>query len=226
MTDEEICERKFSSVEEEVVCRLEKFVHYLAGKNVGPQLEYDDLVGELMLELAKGLKAYPDLPVEQLMAVLRKMMDNRISELKYKFYLTSRKDALYTISLSIEVGATDIKDVRPYSKEVAEGHPVEELIQEQGSDPADIYESKERVMAVRSQLSPSAKRVFDAIVKGNQQLAKLVWLSAIRSGYIFKSRAAKMRSWHVADALQMDEREVKRALKEIKTVYREVANGS
>jgi len=215
-------EDKFSDIEEWHT-EMVKFVHYLAGRNPGLAVEYDDIVGELMLELVKGVQAYPHLPREQLKAVLRRMMDNRISELKYRYHITHRKQALFDISLSLDVSIHDAKRIGCSVGDGDGAIPMEEIIAG-GDDPAEIYDSKERVMGVRNQLSPISKSVFDSLISGNNMLAMLVWLSSIRASAVFGSRAVKVRSWHIADALHMDEKEVKIALKDIKRAYREVMN--
>ena len=220
MTETQEC--KFSNVEEWHT-EMIKFVHYLAGRNPGLAVEYDDIVGELMLELVKGVQSYPELPHEQLKAVLRRMMDNRISELKYRFHVTHRKQALFDISLSLDISIRDAKKLGAGHCEGEGAIPVEELIAG-GDDPAEIFESKERVRAVRKQLSPISKSVFDSLILGNSMLAQVVWLSSMRASVVFGSRAVKVRPWHIADALHMDEKEVKIALKDIKRAYQEVIN--
>ncbi len=218
---------KFSSVEEWYV-ELERFIHYLAGRNGGLAVEYDDIVGELMVELVKGVQAYPDLPHDQLKAVLKRMFDNRISELKYRYHITHRKHALFNISLDIEVSVNTNHNVLGkgvlHNSPDPDSVPLSEIITG-GDDPAAIYASKERVLEVRNMLSSSAKRVFDSLIRGNNMLAMIIWLSSVRSSYVFGSRSVKIRPWHIADALGMDEKEVKIALRDIKKVYKEVYNG-
>lgn len=221
---------KFSSVESTVddwVVEMEKFVHFLAGRNIGMAVEYDDMVQELMLELVKGVQAYPNLPHDQLAAVLRRMMDNRVSELRYRYHVTHRKYAEYDISLSIEVSTRDVKKLTGFSKQsdAESAVPMEELISG-GEDPARVYDSKERVLSIRSELTPIAKKVFDSLISGNNMLAMIVWLSAMRSSVVSGHRTVRVRPWHIADALHMDEKEVKEALKEIKRVYRRGHNGN
>ena len=73
---------------------IARFVVYLAGLNGNPEvigMEFDDLVSELNLEIVKCDKAYQNLPTEQYKAVMRKVCDFRISELKYRYYKTRRR---------------------------------------------------------------------------------------------------------------------------------------
>ena len=61
-----VMQPKFSMVEDEqnqTYVRLVKFVYWLAGNNTNPDnvlMDFDEIVGELLLELAKGLKVYGD----------------------------------------------------------------------------------------------------------------------------------------------------------------------
>ena len=77
---------------EEVYEALERFVHHLALQkaNGAVLMDRDELTGELFEEMVKGYNHYGHLPKGQLLAVIRKMMDNRIAELTYKYYLTHR----------------------------------------------------------------------------------------------------------------------------------------
>src|SRR3990167_8635608 len=74
----------------EVYDDLVKFVKWLASSNHDDSnimMDYDEIVGELMLELVKGVAHYKHLERKKLLAVIKRMMDNRISELRYKYYL-------------------------------------------------------------------------------------------------------------------------------------------
>jgi hypothetical protein len=218
---------KFSVLEDDsVYVELEKFVRYLAGRNANPNntmMEYDEIVGELMLEMVKGIRAYPDLPMNQLKAVIRRMMDNRIGELRYRFYTTHRSAENKMISLSILVNVND-EDQLSYNTPTGIQHPVEELIEDEGADPSTLLDSKERVQETRENLSLTALRVFDAVIYGNNMLAKILLLSSMRASYVFGSRTTVMKPWHIADALHLSLEEVKGAIKEIKYVYAEVCN--
>ena len=105
--------------EQEVYVELEKFVHFLASKNANPNnvmMEYDEIVSELMLEMVKGLRAYKDLPKGQLKAVIRRMMDNRVSELRYRFYVTHRVAENTSISIDLEVSVSNVDSLNHNSR--------------------------------------------------------------------------------------------------------------
>ena len=217
MDDELILEQpKFSMVDDErgeqTYVRLVKFAYWLAGNNQNQHcvlLSYDEIVGELLLELAKGLRHYEDLPDDELDAVIRRMMDNRISELKYKFYKTHRKieisDSSY-VSLEDYIDYQTLKSDRP--------------------DAEDIADSKHRVQVTREELSPIAKRVFDALIFGNKRLNAELKLSNKRANSVYKNHKVHVRPHHVADALLISEKQVIESYNEIREVYQEVCRGS
>lgn len=194
------------SREEKVYDELIKFVHWLAKQNEdlqNPMMWADEIVGELLIELAKGLDHYAELPEDELLKVLRKMMDNRISELKYKYYITHRKG---------HVGSVSTQD-----------SAVAETVESDGASPEEVVLSRERVKAVREKLSPIARDVLDVVLQWDDRLAQVMELSIIRAKFVYKKTSkVKVRPHNVADALFMDDKQVKHAFREIKAVYREV----
>ena len=215
--DELILEQpKFSMVDDErgeqTYVRLVKFAYWLAGNNQNQHsvmLNFDEIVGELLLELAKGLQHYEDLPDDELDAVIRRMMDNRISELKYRFYKTHRK---------VELEANEFwswDDCSEWENSV-EGSP----------DAEDIALSKQRVKDTRDKLSPISKSVFDALIFGNKRLNVELKLSNKRANSVYKNHKVRVRPHHVADALLISEKQVIKSYNEIREVYQEVCRGS
>lgn len=203
---------KFSISErgEQTYVRLIKFAYWLAGNNANRNnvmMTFDEIVGELLLELAKGVKFYEDLPDEELDAVIRRMMDNRISELKYRYYKTHRKDEL---SLTMSWDEHD-----EWLRTVGDGVDID-----------DIVSSKHRVKATRAKLSDTAKRVFDALIFGNKRLNDLLKLSNMRAKAVYKNHKMRVRPYHVADALMLSETDVVDSYKEIRVAYQEVCRGS
>lgn len=215
--DELILEQpKFSMVDDErgeqTYVRLVKFAYWLAGNNQNQHsvmLNFDEIVGELLLELAKGLQHYEDLPDDELDAVIRRMMDNRISELKYRFYKTHRKVELE----DNEFWSWD--DCSEWENSV-EGSP----------DAEDIALSKQRVKDTRDKLSPISKSVFDALIFGNKRLNVELKLSNKRANSVYKNHKVRVRPHHVADALLISEKQVIKSYNEIREVYQEVCRGS
>jgi hypothetical protein len=203
-TSSEMPNSKFSKVEQ-VYEDLERFAHWLAHNNEDVDnimMSHDEIFSELMVELVKGVQKYESLPDGQIRAVVRRMMDNRISELRYRFYKTHRVAAKLTISIDVHISA-----------KISSGSP------------EALKDSFERVTATRDLLSNKSQQVFDAVIYGNDMLSTLVWLSGVRASAVGIGGTVKMRPWHVADAINLSEREVRLAYREIKHAYREVING-
>jgi len=232
MNTSKMPDSKFSAVEEpdemEVYEELEKFIWYLAYQNQDPNnvmMEVEEIVGELMLELAKGLKFYNGLPSGQMQAVLRKMMDNRVSELKFRYYVSGRRIPLsLTVSLDLEVGETGDGQIVMFGVG-GDDNLLHEFVPAEFSSPEEIYESMENVVRVRQGLSEVAQLVFDAVVFGNEQLTDVMYLSALRAAAVFKNKTIRLKSRHIADALLLDDRAVRKAFREIRLAYAEVCNG-
>jgi len=189
---------KFSTIEDEMM----GFAQYLAARNAGEVvlMEQDELVGEMCEEIVKGLRYYADkdLTDDQLKAVLRKMMDNRIAELRYRHYVTHR---------AALIGAASLCDDDA------------EFITSDDITPDQAYASMEYVDGVRAALSDTAAKVFDALVHGtSEKLGVLVWLSCVRANTVHANSKAVLKYWHVAQALDMDERTVRDAFNEIRAV--------
>ena len=207
---------KFSDVEgkdQQVYDELYKFVTWLAWGSQDPDnvmLEYDELVSELLEELSKGLKAYGYLPVGQLKAVIRKMMDNRIFELRYRYTKTHRVLGRMSVSLDISYGEED-------------SDALYELVSSDDS-PEVVSESWDRILDTRNSLSERATKVFDAIVFGNDRLIMSLSVSSARAKTVYKNPKIRIKSHHLADALCMSERQVRSAMREISKVYQGVCN--
>lgn len=209
MVDKDVCDF--------VMEELGKLVYYLASRyDSGDQvlMEKDEIVGELYYELAKGMEYYKHLDKKDLLAVLKTMLSNRISELKYKYFVTHRKEGTYAISIDILVQSID--------DGVSDAH---NLIKDPSQDVEGVLISKDIVMEVRDQLQPVTQIIFDAIVYGHDRLSWMVWLSAVRAAFVYKTGGtAKMHPWHIADALCIPVDQVKDSMAEIKEVVHEVYN--
>ena len=206
---------KSSSVEDDEVVykKLEKFVYYLAWSNNTPgnvMMEAEEISAELFLELAKGLKYYKGYPQGRKLAAIRRMLDNRVSELKYRYFGTHRKAA--KLSISIE---TD---------ESCEMYGDSEL------DPERKAIANDRVLEVRSKLvTEAAKKIFDTIILGTDastpRFEDVMLLNSQRATMAFKNPTLTIKTSHIADALFMTTCQVRTAMDEIKKAYDEVYNG-
>lgn len=210
-------ERKFSIVEDEsdtiMVEELTLFAWHLSWRfdnPNNPMMGADEIHGELLEEVAKGLKAYATLPFAQKKLVIKRMMDNRIAELRHKYYATHRKASKFT--LSIETYEED--------SEFEEGGLGTE---EATAEP--LLESSERVAATRARLSPGSRKIFDSVLYDNTgRLASVLLLAMVRATAIMKTPGVNLKPWHVADAIGEPESKVRKAFVEIKRVYKEVCN--
>lgn len=199
--------------DEKIVEAVWKFVHWLASRSAIPTvplMDYDELVGELLEEVAKGIKAYPGKPLEELLAILRKMCDNRLYELRHKYLHTHRREAANAFGLEI------IDPDQSMGKTTVGKLPDEQVIYTH-----DLVLSGLRVCETRRRLERGYVRdVFDAIVYGDHNLGEQVSLSGARAAAVFKSGGSvRIKPWHVAEALALPEDVVKEAFKIIKEIY-------
>jgi hypothetical protein len=219
---------EFSIVEEDdekvlkALYRLIVKISYDAGDPNNIMMDADELFGELLEEVAKGLKAYKNLPHEQKLAVIRRMMDNRVSELRYRYYKTHRKQ--HNTDLSIEAHQFDGDDNDRYELE-GDISVTDVLSHASADNPVDLVASAERVEMTRILLSPKAKKVFDCLIStNNPRLSSLLYLQAMRSTAVGTAKNLAIKPHMIADALMMDVSEVSKCFNEIKTAYRRVCN--
>jgi hypothetical protein len=212
----EIFEDKFSMLEQ-----LDKFVWHLAWRYDNPEnvmMSADEIASELKEELVKGIKAYGDRPANELLAILKRMLDNRIAELTHRFYGTYRKEDKRLLRLDAAVSPND----EGYDRDLAEGVMV---LRDNCDDPQDICESRERVQRTFDGLSPIAKQVLSAVLYENDDLDTTMKLAMLRAESRFSSPHIDIKPRHVASALGLPEKVVKNAFEEISKAYMEVING-
>jgi len=208
---------------DEIVVELQDFIYYLAHKHTSEDtimLDFDELVGELSLELVKGFNYYKakDMTDGQMLAVIRRILDNRIGELIYKHFKTHRLAGNNYLPLSEFDEMSDSESALKFnvSQMYIQAHI------DAAPTPEALVESSQRVDALYAELSPTAASVLDAILQGNDLLALNVQLSIDRAANIFKSATTNLQPWHVSDSLGMDESEVRAAFKEIRMKYAKV----
>jgi len=179
---------------------LKKFVRYLAksnGNSNNVMMAADELEGELWVEVAKGLNVYGELPHNELLAVLRRMIDNRLAELKYRHYITHRAAENNMVDID---GLWDEPD---------------------SSSPEDVVASLEKVRRVRDSLSPMAKQVFDAIVVGDERIMWQCQLAGMRRAYVYANGGTVTINSHIISvALAIDGDKAKACMREIKKAWR------
>jgi hypothetical protein len=206
MTQDEFS-AKFNTVYGDLV----KFIFWMAHKiadDDNVMLGFDDVVSELNEEMVKGVWHYNDVPYKQLLIILRQMLSNRVSELRYRHHVTHRKGFKITISIECET---------------EDGEDLSDIIPSHEGNPEALMLSNERVNEVRVLLSPGAKSVFDVLIDGDERMSWLTWLSCVRANARGKGFAnAKIQPWIVGDVTGMSVKEVKSAFDEISRVYAKI----
>lgn len=205
------------ATDEGIVDLLRRFVYYLANEasrgHTTPLMSPDEIIGELMYEIAKGIKVYRDKPLDELLLLLKRMCDNRVSELRYRYYVTHRKAATASYTISVCFLDRDTCD----DHEFVGGY--------QDYSFGEILASRWRVDETRRRLSQSAKQVFDAVVYGNTNIGDQIYLSGMRSSQVFKNGGSvRLKLRHVAEGLCMDLVDVRQCFGEIRRVYGEVCS--
>lgn len=187
--------------------QLEKFIYLLAWENEGKDvlMEFEEIVGELNIELVKGYQHYEHLPVEELKTVLMTMLRNRISELRYRFYVTHRVEGAKSVQLGV----------------------LDEVISQPTVSPERSVEFHEAWSRMRSMLSDEALRVLDALIGtiggvDSQRMELAIRLSSLRSRH--NTAQVKLRPFHIAQALLMPETIVRNHLRDIEEAYNACAN--
>lgn len=135
---------------EEVFKRLEGLVVYLAKMFENPDhvmLSMDDIISELHEEITKGINYYSGkYDVDNMVGIIKRMCYNRISELKYRYYITYRKHDNTAVSIEMEFGME-------YEPKTDEGNP------------ECLLDSSLRVNDTKLKLqSDEAKLIFDTII--------------------------------------------------------------
>lgn len=178
-----------------------RFVRYLASCNSDDNnvmMQANEIEGELWVEFVKAIRRYSHLPYEQLLAVIRRMMDNRVAELRYRHYVTHRKK---------ENGIRDVDDLveEPYS----------------GVCPEDAAISSERIAQIQRRLSATAREVFIAVIYGDERVTDQCRLAGWRRAFVYKGGGhVRLTPNILANALAKEIDEIRESLAEIEMVVR------
>lgn len=186
----------------ELYSELEDFMHWLAWGNVDENkamMNHDDIFGELQVEFVKSLNVYGDLPQDEFIKVTKRMFDNRISELKYKYYQTHRGIPGTFVSLhDLFHGGFD------------GGFNLEKYAQ-----------SRDFVSKVRNELSDETLEIFDMIIFGDDRLGELLRLCGMRASHVYTSRGTiRIKTWHIADVMMISVGEARKHLSHIEEIVR------
>jgi len=193
---------------------LTGFVYYMANRfQSDDYMNFDDIVGELNLEIVKGYQYYSGkiLDLERFKACLRQMIAFRIAELRHKQFGTHRIHARMNISIELELigdeGDTDFTETIP---DINCGQPEE------------LCESAELVEEVKRRLSPIAQRVMDMVCSGDKRLTTLIFVATMRACGSKPNSHSKIRPWQIAQVLNISERDARKAFVEIRKALESV----
>jgi len=189
---------KFSAIEnDELFQELQGLVNWFAYHGSNPEnvmLSFDDVRQELMIELMKGLRYYEDKPLPEKRKLVKTMMDRRVKELHYRYYVTHR---------GLGNSAVQLDDI--------------EFVAETVATDADSHEFIE---TLSEKLSLESKKVLEVIIKPSSAMAATLSLSALRYKQLNKVRNRKpwylIQPWHVAEVLGMDIRKCRLCFNEIR----------
>jgi len=159
--------------------KLDLYIHWLASRNATahPLMDREELRNDLLYEVIKGWKYYEEaqLPNGQLLAVIRKMLDNRISELKYKYFITGRK---------VEVKSECYDDMEF------------EL-----SDDDSLAESREKVEHFLTLLTEAEFDVVRAILRDDDRIRQQIRVRTARKSFVYKKTIMRINFALVAEAM-------------------------
>lgn len=177
--------------------RLEGLVIYLAKLNENPDhamLTADDIISELHEEIQKGINFYTGkYKVDDMVGIIKRMCYNRISELKYRYYITYRKQEKNILSIEMEM--TLELDT-----------PTDE------GNPEYLSDSSARVNGTLDKLeSPEAKLIFQKII--NDKDFHIASTDSVHN---------HMTVEDIAAAVGLDIRSAAIGIREIKKAYAEV----
>lgn len=205
---------------EQVISTLDGLIHWLAYTNADDNtglMDADELVSELYEEIAKGIKHYSHLPEAELLRVLKRMMDHRISELKYKYYMTHRGE--------VSGGKLGYLVDDPFADEGETEGSIYNVCVMPSTKPDDnpelMLQGKQFLASFCEGLSDTAKAIVDSIVNGNRLVTLYVSMSGLRASYVYENGGTiTIQPWHVARALDLDVAEAEAGFQEIQEALR------
>lgn len=214
---------------DELFAELVNFIHWLAIKQQNSQtvmMDKDELIGELYVEFVVGVQRYGNKPKNECMAILRRMFDNRIAELKAKYHYTHRAAELDLNTIPLQQLDRDAPD---NIDEIVTNVNVEyyQSVTEDHASLEEIVEVESTIRAMYLRLSENASRVFQVLMgdSDNPMILSHLLLSSMRANAVYDNGGTiRLRTWQIADALFMLPSDVQEAMEEIKQVYNEVTN--
>ncbi|MFA5035643.1 MAG: hypothetical protein WC479_00500 [Candidatus Izemoplasmatales bacterium] len=192
---------KLTSIDQQYVTDvmkgLEGLVVYLANlyrNDDNVMMSTDDIIAELHEEILKGLGYYAgnNYPLKDMINIIKRMCYNRISELRYRYYVTYRRHEKTSVSLEVKIALDVATD---------EGNPEK------------LFDSSQRVVKVFESLeSEAAKLIFKKIIIEKD------FQSSNKEVTVYN----RMRIEDIASIVGITLQDAAAGIREIKTIYAEV----
>lgn len=178
----------------------------------------EDVVAELLVELVKCFNRYHTKPYLDMLKMTKRTMFYRTKELRYRYYVTSRKESIKNIDLDADwlVGVNASEDAPGLHESISDDEESHEAHQE------GIEFWDELLRRVSSTTASVAKLLLDP----TERLMEILQLSTIRADFAYKGGCKKIavNTFHVADALLLDEEQVIYSYEELANVIQEMYN--
>ena len=180
---------------------LDAYVHWLAYRrevSTHVLLRRDELEGELYLEIVRGWVIYAPkkLQGDELLAVVRKMMDNRITTLYRKYMLTHREAELHVVCVDDVLRLSSDRNTEAY------------------------VDSREKVAAFFDLLLTDERAVVDALLGDDVRVWQQLLLRTMRKAFVFNDYTVRITSDVVADALHFNRAYARRLWRSICAKWR------
>ena len=163
-------------------------------------VEREDVIAELLVELVKCYKRYQDKPYLDILKMTKRAMFYRTKELRYRYYVTSRKESSNNYELDHDF-AVDSSDDAP---------GLHETLADDSLSQFDRFAGDEFIQILLSRVGETAQSVAKLLLDPSERLMEMLNLSAMRADYVYKGGCKKIaiKPYHIADALLVDEEQV------------------
>ena len=192
---------KFNIIGEQVYEDLKNLVWHMAliaDNPNNPMMQADEIVGELSEEMVKGIIAYQNRPYDEMVKIIKCMMGYRMSELRYRHYLTHRKASKDNISMELDNPDNGERYGRPSNIE-------------------DIVEFRDTLTRVKAKLDPLALVVLNHLLNYNKDLVEVLDKHGVTS-------RDKIKPEHMAEALGISVMDARNCFAAIMVAYKEESN--
>lgn len=163
----------------------------------------EDVVGELLVEFVKAYNRYQDKGYVDIIKISKTMMNYRVSELRYRYYVTSRKNSITDYSLDLDEVGEDIPQLH-------------ETVADDTLPLECQYEGIQFWNDLLEAVSSTTRDILNLIMVPNARLVMLLKTSEMRAEYVNKNgcKNVSIKPKHIADALFIDEEQVMLSYKE------------